>query len=165
MDRDDEFIEFATVRTPVLYRSAVVLCGDPHLAEDLVQECLAKLYLVWGKRGIDNPAGYAHATLVRTFLSARRKRSWGERPTASLPEVTTTEPDVGLHLDLAAALGELAPMDRAVLVLRFLDDRTVQQTAEALGISSTAVRSRTSRALARIRPLLGDESEPLGDPA
>ncbi|CAM3285285.1 SigE family RNA polymerase sigma factor [Nocardioides dubius] len=165
MNRDHDFIEFATARSAALYRSALVLCGDRHLAEDLVQECLAKLFLVWGRRGIDNPASYAHATLVRTFLSARRRRSWSERPAAQLPEVMAAETDVGLRLDLVAALRELTPTDRAVLVLRFLEDRTVQQTAEAIGISAVAVRSRTMRALARIRPLLDDEAEPLGDRA
>ena len=75
-----EFEEFAYARTPHLLRSAWLLCGDVHQAEDLVQETLAKVYVRWHRRlggRIDNPAAYAQTTLVRTFLSARRRRSSG----------------------------------------------------------------------------------------
>lgn len=80
-----DFEAFAVARTPALYRSAWLLCGDPHQAEDLVQETLARVYARWhrplGGR-IETPAAYAHTTLVRTFLSSRRKRSSRELPTA-----------------------------------------------------------------------------------
>ncbi len=154
-----EFEEFARARTPQLYRSAWLLCGDRGQAEDLVQETLAKVWLKF--RRIDNPAAYAQTTLTRTFISGRRRRSSGERPTADLPEVAadhgndaTTGSD--LRMTLTAALSGLAPADRAVLVLRYLDDLSVEETADRMGVSAGAVRSRSLRALARVRPLLDD---------
>ncbi len=154
-----EFETFAHARTPYLLRSAWLLCGDAHQAEDLVQETLAKLYVRWHRRlgpRIDNPAAYAQTTLVRTFLSARRRRWSRELPYAEPPE--------GVHLDRAAdtdlqllvdeALEGLAPADRVVLVLRYLDDRSVSEVAGLLGVSEGAVRNRSMRALDRLRPLL-----------
>lgn len=151
---DDSFTEFATAESPALFRSATLLCGDRYLAEDLVQETLAKIYVVWGRRRIDNPAAYAHTTLVRTFVSARRRRSAGEQPTETVPEQGAVEVDVVGRLDLLGALASLGQVDRAVLVLRFFEDLSVSETADALNLSSVAVRSRTTRALSRIKGLL-----------
>ena len=84
-----DFETFAHARTPHLLRSAWLLCGDGHQAEDLVQETLAKVYVRWHRRlgaRIDNPAAYAQTTLVRTFLSARRRRWSGELPYAEPPD-------------------------------------------------------------------------------
>lgn len=156
---DADFEEFARARAGQLYRSAYLLCGERQLAEDLVQETFAKVYVAWRKRlaaPIDNPAAYAHTTLVRTHISARRKRSSTERPSARLPEQPASAPDSALRLTLTQALARLDPRDRAVLVMRYLDDVSVADTAEALGISPGAVRNRSLRALDRIRPLLGD---------
>jgi RNA polymerase sigma-70 factor (sigma-E family) len=154
-----EFEEFAQARSLPLLRSAWLLCGDVHQAEDLVQETLAKVYVRWHRRvggRIDNPAAYAQTTLVRTFLSARRRRSSGELPYAEPPD--GPHPDstaaTDLQLQVAEALSELAPADRAVLVLRYLEDRTVSEVAQLLGVSEGAVRNRSMRALDRVRPLL-----------
>ena len=78
-----EFEEFAYARTPHLLRSAWLLCGDVHQAEDLVQETLAKVYVRWHRRlggRIDNPAAYAQTTLVRTFLKTQQQRTTEEQP-------------------------------------------------------------------------------------
>ena len=154
-----EFEEFAQARAPHLLRSAWLLCGDVHQAEDLVQETLAKVYVRWHRRvagRIDNPAAYAQTTLVRTFLSARRRRSAGELPYAEPPD--TQHPDraaeTDLQLQVTEALSELAPADRAVLVLRYLEDRSVSEVAQLLDVSEGAVRNRSMRALDRVRPLL-----------
>jgi RNA polymerase sigma-70 factor (sigma-E family) len=157
-----EFEEFARARAPHLLRSAWLLCGDRHLAEDLVQETLAKVYVRWHRRlggRIENPAAYAQTALVRTFISGRRRRSSGERPYADVPDVVGDDhaPASELRLALTAALDGLAPLDRAVLVLRYLEDLSVAETAERLGASPGAVRTRSSRALDRIRPLLDQE--------
>src|SRR6476646_3158951 len=87
--RTDEYAEFASVRAGHLYRSACLLTGgDTHLAEDLVQETLGKLYVTWRRVSrVGNPAGYAQTVLVRTFLTHRRRRSSGESPTGELPDV------------------------------------------------------------------------------
>lgn len=158
---DGEFAEFATARAGALYRSAWLLCGNGYDAEDLVQETLAKLYVAWGRRwgAVGNPAAYAQRTLVRTFISGRRKRSSRELPTDSLPEAADDNEDVALRVTLAAALAELKPLDRAVLVLRYFDDQPVERVAELLNLSSGAVRNRAMRALTTIRTLLGPAEE------
>lgn len=154
-----EFEEFALARTPQLYRSAWLLCADRHQAEDLVQETLAKVYVRWNRRlgaPIDNPAAYAQTTLVRTFLSARRRRSSTELAYADVPERLAPDhaSSSDLRLALVAALAGLDPLDRAVLVLRYLDDLSVGEVADRLGLSPGAVRNRSMRALERTRPLL-----------
>src|SRR4051795_338040 len=154
-----EFEEFARARTPQLLRSAWLLCGDTHQAQDLVQETLAKVYARWHRRlggRIDNPAAYAQTTLVRTFLSARRRRSSGELPYAEPPDGLHEDPAAAsdLQLVVAQALAGLAPADRAVLVMRYLEDRSVSEVAQLLGVSEGAVRNRSMRALDRVRPLL-----------
>ncbi|WP_406092614.1 SigE family RNA polymerase sigma factor [Kitasatospora purpeofusca] len=169
--RDDDFRAFATARTPHLYRTACLLVGgDTHLAEDLVQEALGRIYAQWHRTSwlvprerIDNPAGYAHTVLVRAFLSHRSRRSSGERPVDSVPDSVVRDSDPALRLALVDALARLAPRDRAVLVLRFWEDRSVEQTAEVLRRSPGAVRTQTVRALGRIRAVLGDDLRELAD--
>lgn len=153
---EQEFEEFALARAPHLYRSAWLLCGDRHQAEDLVQETLAKVYVRWcrpfGAR-IDNPAAYAQTALTRTFLSGKRRRSSGELPYADPPDSPVADPaDLSdMRLALRDALGELAPADRVVLVLRYLEDLSVDEVAGRMGVSPGAVRNRSLRALERIR--------------
>jgi RNA polymerase sigma-70 factor (sigma-E family) len=152
-----DFEEFAVARTPHLFRTAWLLAGDRHHAEDLVQETLARMFRAWrGLERIENPGAYAQTVLVRTFISQRRRRSSTERPTDQLPDSPTGEVDQALRVALLAALAELAPLDRAVLVLRYFEDRSVEQVAHDLGRSPGAIRNRTSRALDRIRAVLGD---------
>ena len=152
MSKDREFEEFAVARTPQLYRSAYLLCGDRHGAEDLVQETLAKVYLKWGRR-IDNPAAYAQTTLARTFISQRRRRSNHELPYADLPDAVVDDPAAAtdLRLTLQDVLAGLPPLDRAVLVLRYSEDLGVHEVADRLGLSPGAVKNRSMRALARAR--------------
>ena len=162
-----DFEEFAHARTPHLLRSAWLLCGDVHRAEDLVQETLAKVYVRWHRRiggGIDNPAAYAQTALVRTFLSERRRKSSGERPYAEPPDGVRPDraAETDLQLEVAQALAGLAPADRAVLVLRYLEDRNVGEVAQVLGVSEGAVRNRSMRALDRLRPLLITHPTPGG---
>lgn len=160
-----DFGEFVEARSSALLRSAVLLCGERQSAEDLVQETFAKMYAIWGSRRLDNAAAYAHTTMVRTFISGRRRRSSSEMLLDALPEApnqANAGADVALRLDLFAALSELAPIDRAVLVLRFLDDLDVASTGALLGLTPNAVRSRTTRALSRVREHIGDQTEFLG---
>jgi len=155
---EGEYLEFAARRAAALYRSACLLSGgDTHLAEDLVQETLGRMYVHWHKAAAaDNPAGYAHTVLVRAFLSHRRKRSSTETPREELPDAVTAEGDATVRIVLLDALGQLTPRDRAVLVLRYWEDRSVEETAQALRLSPGAVRTRCSRALERLRGVLGD---------
>jgi RNA polymerase sigma-70 factor (sigma-E family) len=159
--RADEYAEFAAARAGHLYRSACLLtAGDTYLAEDLVQETLGRLYVNWGRVSrASNPAGYAQTVLTRTFLAHQRRRSSTERATAVLPDVAVPSAgaDVTMRLTLVEALAQLAPKDRAVVVLRYWEDRSIEETAGAMNVSSAAVRTRCVRALARLRALLGEE--------
>jgi RNA polymerase sigma-70 factor (sigma-E family) len=156
--RREAFREFADARTGHLFRSACLLTGgDTHLAEDLVQETLGRMYVVWGRASrIGNPAGYAQTVLVRAFLSHRRRRSAGERPTGALPDTQAVPGgDPALRLTLLDALAGLPAKDRAVVVLRYWEDRSIEETADAMNVSSAAVRTRSTRALSRLRDQLG----------
>jgi RNA polymerase sigma-70 factor (sigma-E family) len=150
---EERFAEFAHARLPHLYRSAWLLCGDPHRAEDLTQDTLAKVFAHWGPR-LRNPAAYAQTTLVRTWISQQRRRTNHELVLAELPETPVREDDTDLRLVVRAALLRLEPLDRAVVVLRYLDDVPVDDVARVLGLTPTAVRSRAKRALDRVRTKL-----------
>jgi RNA polymerase sigma-70 factor (sigma-E family) len=159
-DKSAAFMEFAAARAGDLYRSACLLTGgDTHLAEDLVQDTMTKVYVRWRKVvGTDNPAAYVQTMLVHTYLSWRRLLRSGERPTGSLPQEPDAEDgDAALRLTLMAALARLAPQDRAVLVLRYWEDLSIAQTATALRLSEGAVSNRAARALARLRTELGSD--------
>jgi RNA polymerase sigma-70 factor (sigma-E family) len=158
----DDFEEFASVIAPRLFRSALLLCGDWHLAEDLVQTALAKVYVAWRKvRSADRPEAYAHATLTKTFVSHKRVRRNTETPSARVAVETGQGHDVDAHVDLFSALATLDKVDRAVVVLRYWEDRSVADTARHLGMSEGAVRTRATRALPKLRAALtcAEESE------
>lgn len=159
MRDEDQFRSFALAQTESLYRSARLMCGDRQLAEDLVQETLVKLYVSWGRRSIESPAAYARTTLVREYISARRRRASGERPTCDVSASSPAPDDYAKsieRLDLVAALGLLAPADRAVLVARYFDDLSIEAIAEAMRKSPAAVRRQVSRALERLRVVIGE---------
>lgn len=160
--RADEYAEFAAARAGHLYRSACLLtAGDTHLAEDLVQETLGRIYVRWGRVSrVGNPAGYAQTVLTRTFLAHQRRRSSTERATATIPDHAASyggQGDLPLRLTLLQALAGLPAKDRAVIVLRYWEDRSVEETADAVNASSAAVRTRCTRALGRLRELLGED--------
>lgn len=161
MAGDEEgFTDFAAASGGRLFRTAWLLTGDWHLAEDLVQETLGKVYRVWTtRRRPDDPIAYARTALVRTFITHRRRRGSGERPTDAVPELPGREPDVALRVTLLDALARLDAKDRAVLVLRYWEDRSVDETAAELGLSAGAVRSRCFRALDRLRDVLGTDAD------
>ncbi|MGX1669621.1 SigE family RNA polymerase sigma factor [Streptomyces sp. NPDC055400] len=156
--KESGFREFAEARTGHLFRSACLLTsGDTHFAEDLVQETLGRMYVVWGRSSrVGNPAAYAQTVLIHAFLAHQRRRSAQERPSDELPETSESAPgDASLRITLLDALRQLPPKDRAVIVLRYWEDRSVMETAEILNVSSAAVRTRSTRALARLREQLG----------
>jgi RNA polymerase sigma-70 factor (sigma-E family) len=161
-DTDTEFTEFLAARSSQLYRSAYLLTTSPHSAEDLLQTTLAKSYSAWGRvRRADDPVAYVHGVLIKTFLSERRKRSSGELPVAEPGllgrlDRAATPSDPTDRVALMTALARLAPLDRAVVVLRFWEDRSVAQTATDLDLSEAAVKNRSLRALRTLRELLAE---------
>src|SRR4051812_23228890 len=158
---DEEFAEFVHAAWPGLYRTAYLMLGDHQLAEDLTQTALAKTYASWRK--VENHAAapaYARVVLANTATSWFRKRSWrNEHPTERMPD-HGIEQDPSTRTALVDALAALAPGQRAVVVLRYYDDLSVREVAQALGISEGTVKSQTSDALARLRAVLGDDVVP-----
>lgn len=154
MATDAEFEAFAPTAWPALFRTAWLLTHDRQASEDLAQEALAKVFVRW--RTIDaiaSPLAYARTTLVRTFISSRRRASAGE-VVSDLVDSIAAPDDPTVRLTIHRALAELSPLDRAVIVLRHLEQRTVTEVAGDLRLTESAVRSRASRAAARLRALL-----------
>jgi RNA polymerase sigma-70 factor (sigma-E family) len=158
-ERDEQFHQFVVSRRAALVRTATLLtAGDAHLAEDLVQSTLTKLYVAWPSfQRADNPDGYVRRTLVNA-LTDERRRWWrrSERPMAEVPDRAAAEHVNGDVSDgLRVALKELPPKMRAALVFRYFYDLDVADTADALGCSEGTVKSQTARALDRLRAVLG----------
>lgn len=178
MDRIDEFTEFAQAHQFSLLRTAYLLCGNPSGAEDLVQEALTNLCRHWNRaRRADSVDAYAHRTLINAFLTDRRRlgrertthialAQAGELPVDAVgPERGPDQAaQVDLRLDLLSALEQLGKRSRAVLVLRYWEDLSVEATAAALGCSTGTVKSQTARALVRLRELLGERIDAELDP-
>jgi RNA polymerase sigma-70 factor (sigma-E family) len=156
-DLDGDFSAYAAARLGALRRSAYLLCGDWHKAEDIAQTTLVKLYVAWARvRRAESIDAYARATLARVYLDDGRRRWRGERPTGNLPDTAVPDPSgaSSQRLDLARALARLPPRMRAVIVLRCWDDLSIAETARALDCSEGTVKSQTSRGLAVLRQLL-----------
>ncbi|MCX4550857.1 SigE family RNA polymerase sigma factor [Streptomyces sp. NBC_01387] len=158
--REREFREFAEARQASLRRSAYLLCGDWHQAQDLTQTTLMKLYAAWGRvRRDGNVEAYARTILTRTFIDQYRKALWREEPVEDVPDLPSAEADVPeMRLVMRSALMELPPRYRAVLVLRYWEDWSVEQTAEALRVTPGTVKSQSARGLARLRRIVEDLS-------
>lgn len=149
-----DFESFAAARWPRLLRTAYLLTGDHHEAEDLVQVTLAKLYPAWPRvRGLDEPDAYVRRALVNNNLSRFRKRRVVQLLTPRLPE-RAQEGGAARAEErslLLEALGTLPPRQRAVVVLRYWEDLSEQQAAEVLGCSPGNVKSQASRGLRKLR--------------
>jgi RNA polymerase sigma-70 factor (sigma-E family) len=162
VSRDDEFLAFAHASAGRLQQAAYLMCRDWHLAQDLTQATLTKVYVAWARigRGGGDRYAYARTVLMRQFLDHRRLRSSGEVATAAVePPGAPSSADPATRLTLLQALATLPVRDRAILVLRYWEDQSVAATAEALGISADLVRTRTVRALAVLRKRLGADLE------
>ena len=147
------FEEFVASRGRDLWRTAWLLTGDSHKAEDLVQTTLAKCWSRWSSVTRDgNAEAYVRRAMLNTYTDWWRRKWNGERPTEVLPETAVRfDGSVDERQDTLAALAALPRGQRAVLVLRFYEDLTEAQTAEVLGISVGTVKSQTSRALSALR--------------
>jgi RNA polymerase sigma-70 factor (sigma-E family) len=155
---EDEFTEYVSARWPRLVRSAVLMGCSLHEAEDVVQTALTKCLVHWSKvRRADDRDAYVHRVLVNTLASSRRRRWWGERPVADVPERATAD-EIAAH-DLTdgvrRSLARLTPDQREVVVLRYFAHLTEAQTAQALGVAPGTVKSRLHRAL---KVLAADET-------
>jgi RNA polymerase sigma-70 factor (sigma-E family) len=151
------FRGFALSRRPALRRTAFLLCGDWHQADDLVQTALVKLYVAWPRvRASGPPDAYVHRILIRCYLDDLRRPWRRESPVENVADHGTAESAEEDLLDLRSALARLPRRQRATLLLRFWLDMSVAQTADALGCSEGTVKSQTARGLTTLRDLLGD---------
>ncbi len=152
-----DFTTYVVERRARLVRTAVLLgCPQPD-AEDLVQSALLRCYRSWRRVArADHPDAYVHRVLVTTLADARARRWNGELPTETLPEAADDSDADGWAGGIAVrrALADLSPEHREVLVLRFYADLSERATAAALGVAPGTVKSRTSRALAALAPLV-----------
>lgn len=148
-----DFEGFVTARGPRLLRAAWLLTGDAHLAEDLVQTVLAKMWPKWHRIAEENPEAYARRALVNTFSSWWQRRWRGEVPHGELPDFATADVFAGIDLQhsLAAAVRALPTRQRAVVVLRYFEDLSVEETAEVLGCRPGTVKSQAIKALRALR--------------
>lgn len=155
---DTNYEEYVRARLTHLRRVALALVGDPHRADDLVQEAITRLYVHWHRATkAHNLDAYTRRILIRTFLDERRSRWASVRLVAEPPEPTQA---LGAHpadaMAVRAALAEVPPKQRAVLVLRFLADLPVEEVADIVGCSTGTVKSQTFHGLAAMRRALGD---------
>jgi RNA polymerase sigma-70 factor (sigma-E family) len=159
--RDQQaFSDFVTARSAALFRIAYLLMGDHQLAQDLVQESLAKSYVAWPRlRDVANAEAYTRRVMVTTAVSWRRRRSFHERPAEHLPEAVGDDvaSAVVVHDELWRLLVTLPPRQRVAVVLRHYLDLSEAQTAEAMGCSVGAVKSSVSTGLRTLRERIGPE--------
>ncbi|WP_405058940.1 SigE family RNA polymerase sigma factor [Kribbella sp. NBC_01505] len=153
-----EFSEFAATMIRPLRRTAYLMCGDWHRAEDAAQDALVKLYRKWGR--LERREGirtYAHRAVVTSVLDQAR-RPWRREHLDDAAEPGQVLPDIGGpvadRLMVVRALAQLPPSQRACVVLRYYNDLSVEETAEVLGVGQGGVKSQTSRGLDRLRELL-----------
>lgn len=148
------FAAFVQARSAALSRTALLLTGDRHLAEDLLQEALTRTASRWAKvvAGGD-PEPYVRRVLYTCAVDGwRRKRP--REVLVDVPERAAAGPDTDRRLVLQSALARLTPHQRAVVVLRFYEDRTEVQAAAELGVSVSTVKSQTRVALERLRAIV-----------
>jgi RNA polymerase sigma-70 factor (sigma-E family) len=151
VNSEPEFVAFVETRQHRLLRSAYLVCGDHHLAEDLLQNALVKLALRWRQVHDGDPEAFVRTILYRDAVSWWR-RLRRERLSDAVPEPPPErDSDVPTRLLFERALRRLPPRQRAVLVLRYFDDLSEVRTAEILGISVGTVKSQASAALRRLR--------------
>jgi RNA polymerase sigma-70 factor (sigma-E family) len=154
---DEEFAEFAETAAPQLRRTAFLLCGNWHTAEDLVQTTLAKVFVSWSRiRRRDAVRAYAARTLVNTYLADKRSKRTAEILTDRLPECPVEPHAPETRMVVLGALAALPPRARAVLVLRYWEDLSVDQAAAVLGCSPGNVKSLAAGALGKLRAMVDE---------
>ena len=156
---DAEFAAFVLASQRRLRRTAYLICGDRHRAEDIVQTAFAQVYSRWSRIStVDCPKGYVHRAVVNAAIDEGRRPWRREQATAVLPERGTASEN-GLTAELVSALAALPRRQRAVVVLRYVEDLDVEATAHLLGISSGTVKSQAARGLVALRGLLTNGAE------
>jgi RNA polymerase sigma-70 factor (sigma-E family) len=161
-DKEAEFREFVGARMESLRGLAYLTCGDWQVAEDAVLGVLAKLYVRWNR--VDNPDAYARTAVVRAAIDETRRPWWRREQAhshAALPELTAPDATGGVddRMQLREALARIPAKQRAVLVLRFLEGLSIQQTAAALRCPEGTVKVYSARGLDALRHIFNERTE------
>jgi RNA polymerase sigma-70 factor (sigma-E family) len=143
-----EFDAFVLTRSQALLRTAYLLVQDEGRAEDLLQTALTKAWFAWGR--IEDPEAYVRRIMVTTSASWWRRRWTRETPSEEVPDRAAADDPMG-DQDLWVAIGRLPQRQRAVVVLRYLEDRTEVDAAGLLGCSVGTVKSQCAKALSKLR--------------
>jgi RNA polymerase sigma-70 factor (sigma-E family) len=154
-DAELSFRRFVTARWAALQRYAFLLTGDQHTAEDVVQIALEKCWRRWRQIEAESPEAYVRAAIANTAASRGRRRRLPERPLDDLLHPPVAPGDhaesQAVRSGLWAALADLPPRRRTVVVLRIWEDRSIAETAHILGLSTGAVKSQLSKAMVQLR--------------
>ncbi|MET8203020.1 SigE family RNA polymerase sigma factor [Micromonospora taraxaci] len=163
-DRDTAFAEYFAARSGAMRGTAYLLCGDWHRAEDLVQTAFVKLYRVWNRISRHEVLdSYVRQILIRTFLDERRRGWWRRERVGGEDAEQVAPPDSPeSRLLLLEALACVAPRQRAVLVLRYWEDLSVEDVAALLECSPGTVKSQAARGLDTLRGLLAPTYSEIG---
>ncbi|MEU6204777.1 SigE family RNA polymerase sigma factor [Micromonospora musae] len=154
-EADAEFTDFVRGRMRQWRRTAYLMCGDWDRGDDILQRVLTELYRNWARaRQAEHPDALVRTMLLRRLLDERRLRWSRVLLGAALPERRTDPNDPTDRITLVAALRQVPPRQRAVLVLRYFQDLTVEETARALGCSTGTVKSQAAKGLATLRTVL-----------
>src|SRR5215468_9029288 len=159
MEEPAGFRDYVAARQRALLRSAWLLTGDWHAAEDIVQAALVRVWPRWTRvAAAGDPDAYVRRAVINAYLSARRRRWHGEYAAAVPPD----QPDpadpyaaVELRDALVRVLRALGRRQRAIVVLRYFDDLTEAQVAQVMDCSVGTVKSQSAKALAKLRAALG----------
>jgi len=162
-DEEQRFTIWALARVSRLHRTAYLLCGDWHLAEDLVQDALSRAALHWRRiEHAESPDAYVRKNLLNEARKRWRPRRAKERPSpeTNLRSVDDGSSERAVRAELIQALAGLPPRQRAAVVLRYFEQLSETETAAAMGCSVGTVKSSTHRALASLRHILTTEVNP-----
>ncbi|RJQ76401.1 SigE family RNA polymerase sigma factor [Pseudonocardiaceae bacterium YIM PH 21723] len=152
----EQYTAYVTGALPRLHRIAYLLCGDAHRADDVVQTAITRLFTSWSRaRSARNLDAYVRAIVVRSFLNERRMRWSSVQLLDEDPQVAAAPgPDIETREQVRSALVRVPPRQRAVLVLRFLEDLPICEVARLMRCSEGTVKSQTSLGLATLRKVL-----------
>jgi RNA polymerase sigma-70 factor (sigma-E family) len=158
-----DFLEFAAAYRDQMRRTAYLLCGDQHRASDITQEALIRLYVAWPRLDDNGLRSYARRAVTSAAIDFSRKRSSHEPPVERTPDAVGPDPteEVAERLVMLDALAKLPPRQRACVVLRYYEDLSVEEIAQALGCSTGTVKSQTARGLSALRAAYGEAGDEL----
>ena len=161
-----EFAEFVAARSTALHRAAYLMVGEVSLAQDLVQEALTKTYVAWPRlRDKGNAEAYTRKAITTTAISWFRRKAWSHELSSDRPARSRLARATPTRSPRAPGCGrpcmELPVRQRAAIVLRYYEDLTEAQTAEAMGCAVGTVKSQVSAGLSKLRERLGDDDPDL----